>query len=380
MFTPKMRKRFPPENKCPSCTETNPFLPAGFSSHELMFVAEGDASSHGRTKGNSSPAEHWTTKGAKNAKRRSGEKLRKTFAPFVVKFRRMNVRCWLFVFIVGWNVGARAQFSAAWLQDEKYWGDGKAEFNIYDAQEVRYGQARPSEVIHILVREPFSERDLVKAEPNTHAGTYPVIKLNQVLHIPTGIYVYQQMHSAFWRCDTGELVKATLTSNDSCGNTYKEFRAFGGLRGLTSHGWNYEWRTYWEGTSRGEEAVTAPRGAIFYDELPMRVRTIDFSNGAGAFATAIAPTVIGSKRDQIAFAGASVDWAVRSDVIAVRVSIGADPDSAKHDDFQLDPKPPHLVREWKKSDGGSLKLRRSLKIDYWNYNKVGDLERALQTP
>ena len=186
---------------------------------------------------------------------------------------------------------AHAQFSPAFLQDEKYWGDGKAEFNIYDAVEMRYGQPRKCEVIHILVREPFAERDLVKAEANTRGGTYPVIKMNQILHIPTGVYVYQQMHSAFWRCDTGALVKATLTSNDSCGNTYKEFRALGGLRGLVGKGWRYEWRTYWEGMSAGEEVVNTPihpprigsadttvgtSEAIFYDELPARLRIIDF--------------------------------------------------------------------------------------------------------
>ena len=267
---------------------------------------------------------------------------------------------------------ARAQFSAALLQDEKYWGDGKAEFNIYDAVEMRYGQPRKCEILHILVREPFAERDLVKAEPGTRGGTYPVIKLNQILHIPTGVYVYQQMHSAFWRCDTGALVKATLTSNDSCGNTYKEFRALGGLRGMVNPGWRYEWRTYWEGMSAGGENIGAPKAAVFYDELPMRVRTIDFSNGAGAFASAVASTIIGSKRDQVAFASASVEWAVRPDAIAVRVAIGE-----KRDDFLLDAKAPHRLREWKKSDGGSLKLRRSLKLDYWNYNQPGDLERAL---
>ena len=77
------------------------------------------------------------------------------------------------------------------------------------------------------------------------------------------------------------------------------------------------------------------------------------------------------------FVGGSIDWAVRTDSISIRVRLGPNPNEAKKDDFLLDPKPPHLLREWKKSDGGSLKLRRSLKLDYWNYNKPGDLERAL---
>ncbi len=45
-----------------------------------------------------------------------------------------------------------AQCGAGWLEDEKYRGDGKAEFNIYDAQVVRYGEARVCGGIHIYVR------------------------------------------------------------------------------------------------------------------------------------------------------------------------------------------------------------------------------------
>jgi hypothetical protein len=48
---------------------------------------------------------------------------------------------------------AFGQFTPAFLQNNSYWGNGKAEFNIYEAHEVRYGQARPSEVLHILVRD-----------------------------------------------------------------------------------------------------------------------------------------------------------------------------------------------------------------------------------
>ena len=274
---------------------------------------------------------------------------------------------------------AHAQFSPAFLQDEKYWGDGKAEFNIYDAVEMRYGQPRKCEVIHIFVREPFAERDLVKAEANTRGGTYPVIKLNQILHIPTGVYVYQQMHSAFWRCDTGELVKATLTSNDSCGNTYKEFRAIGGLRGLLGAGWRYEWRSYWEGMSAGEETIGAPANAVFYDELPLRVRTIDFQskNTGPGFEIALAPSIIRSKKDEVRFEKAvvalepPVDGGDGNWVVTVKTVAGAS------DKFLIDQKPPHLIRDWTRSDGSKLTLRRSLKLDYWNYNKPGNLERAL---
>jgi hypothetical protein len=287
----------------------------------------------------------------------------------------MNIRLWLAVLLAGSVSVARAQFGTAWLHDEKYWGDGKAEFNLYDAQEVRYGAARPSEVIHILVREPFSQRELVKAEAGSKTGTYPVLKLNQILHVPTGLYVYQQMHSAFWRVDSGALIKATLTSNDSCGNTYKEFRALTGAAALFSGGWRYEWRTYWEGASAGEENVAAPKDAVFYDELPMRVRTIDFAKPGVPFAIHLAPSVVRSKKDDVKFVAASVSWSRTGADLVVKVTAGA-----LTDEFLLDGEPPYRLREWRKSDGGKLTLRRSLKIDYWNYNQPDGKARALAQP
>ncbi len=270
---------------------------------------------------------------------------------------------------------SHGQFSAAFFQDEAYWGDGKAEFNTYEAQLVRYGQPRPSEVIHILVREPFSNRELVKAEPGSSGGSYPVIKLNQILRIPTGVYVYQQMHSAFWRTDSGRLVKATLTSNDSCGNTYKEFRALTGPMAWFGGGWRYEWRTYWEGASAGAETIRAAGDAIFYDELPVRVRTIDFGGGSGEFVVSMAPTIIGSKKGEVKFSPATVKWVTGAQAITVEVA-----HAAGMDRFSLDGKAPHFLREWQQADGGRLTLRRSVKLDYWNYNKVGDAERAFAKP
>lgn len=295
------------------------------------------------------------------------------------------------VFLCCALASARAQFSSKWLQDESYWGDGKAEFNLYDAQEVRYGQPRPTEIIHIFVRESFSPTELVKADDWKKPGAFPVLKLNQVIHVPTGLYLYQQMHSSFWRADSGALIKATLTSNDSCGNTYKELRALSGWRGWIGSGWSYEWRTYWEAMSAGEETVRAPEGAVFYDELPMRVRTIDFKQGSeGEFQIQLAPTIIHSKKGALASSKAWVSWK-QPHLEGIYVAVTPDKPEAitsqprlttqafPCDQFLLDAKPPHLIREWHRLDGSVLKLKMSRKIDYWNYNKPGDRERALES-
>src|SRR6266403_507725 len=165
---------------------------------------------------------------------------------------------------------AAAQFTPALLQNNSYWGDGKAEFNIYDAQIARYGIPRPCEVLHILVREPCDPKQLVKPDDSNAAGAIAVLKLNQILHVPTGLYVYQQMHSNFWRVDNAQLLKFSLTSNDSCGNTFKEARRDGDRLA-------YEYHTYWDGMAGGKENVSVPVNGYLYDELPWLVRTIDFS-------------------------------------------------------------------------------------------------------
>lgn len=263
---------------------------------------------------------------------------------------------------------APAQFSPALLQNDSYWGDGKAEYSIYGAQVVRYGTPRECEVLHILVREPFDPKQVVKPDDSKRPDIINVLKLNQILHIPTGLEVYQQMHSNFWRVDNAQLLKASLTSNDSCGNTYKEARRNGDQ-------FTYEWRTYWDGMAGGEEDVKPPANGYFYDELPWLVRTIDFRAPAPEFEIQLTGSMINSKKDNFTFALARVSFTSTERTIDVAVK-----HNGGTDHFILDRNFPHLLREWNAADGSRLKMKRNIKVDYWNYSKPGDRERALNNP
>jgi hypothetical protein len=269
------------------------------------------------------------------------------------------------LFVAG---NAVAQFTPALLQNSSYWDGGKAEFNIYGAEIVRYGIPRASEVLHILVREPFDPKQLVKPEGSSRPDTIAVLKMNQILHVPTGLYVYQQMHSNFWRVDNAQLLKFSLTSNDSCGNTFKQARREGDR--LT-----YEYHTYWDGMADGKENVTVPANGYFYDELPWLVRTIDFSKATGGFDVQLAGTTINSKKDAFDFKPAKISFKSTERTINVAVE-----HTGGTDRFTLDYNFPHLLREWHAADGSHLKMKRSLKVPYWNYNKPGDRERALADP
>jgi hypothetical protein len=254
---------------------------------------------------------------------------------------------------------AFAQFSPMLLQNDSYWGDGKAEFNIYDAQIVRDGAPRPCEVLHLLVREPMDPKQ---------PGAVPVLKLNQILHLPIGLYVHQQMHSNFWRVDNAQLLKFSLTSSDSIGNTYKE-----GRRETTA--FTYEYRTYSDGGTGGKENVALPANGYFYDELPWLVRTLDFQKPSASFEVQLAGSTINSKKDNFIFKPAklSVKATEREIDVAVEQAGGTD-------HFILDRNFPNLLRQWNAADGTRLKMKRSLKVAYWNYNKPGDREKALADP
>ncbi|HYJ07329.1 MAG TPA: hypothetical protein VEX43_19525 [Chthoniobacterales bacterium] len=274
---------------------------------------------------------------------------------------------WFALLFVAGN--ALAQFTPALLQNDSYWDSGKAEFNIYGAEISRYGIPRPSEVLHILVREPFDPKQLVKPDNPKQPGAIPVLKMNQILHVPTGLYVYQQMHSNFWRVDNAQLLKFSLTSNDSCGNTFKQARREGDRLA-------YEYHTYWDGMADGKEDVTVPANGYFYDELPWLVRTIDFiAKPTGGFEIQLAGPTINSKKDTIVFKPAKISYKSTERTIEVAVE-----HAGGSDRFSLDQRFPHLLREWNAADGSKLKMKRSLRVDYWNFNKPGDRERALADP
>jgi hypothetical protein len=263
---------------------------------------------------------------------------------------------------------AFAQFSPALLQNDSYWADGKAEFNIYEAQVTREGAPRPCEVLHILVREPMDPKQFVKPDNPNLPGAVPVLKLNQVLHVPTGLYVQQQMHSNFWRVDNGQLLKFSLASSDSIGNTYKEGRR-------ESAGFSYEFRTAGDGMAGGKENVVVPENGYLYDELPWLVRTLDFQKTSTPFEVQLTGSTLNSKKDNFVFKPAKLSFKSTEREIDVAVE-----HAGGTDHFILDRNFPHLLRQWNAADGSRLKMKRSLKVAYWNYNKPGDREKALADP
>ena len=253
-------------------------------------------------------------------------------------------------------------FTADLLQD-RIWDDGKAEYDVYEALEMREGIARPARVVHLAVKEPFNPRLAVKAD---HPPSIDVLKMNQVIDVPTGVYAFHQMHSSFWDRATGALVKFSLTSNDSCGNTFKEGRIGGGSLRFLFH-------TYWDGEADGERKITVPPGAVFLDELPMKLRMLARFDPA-EYTIFLFPSVIASKLGRPAFAPATIRVLPSAADGAIRVEVAH---RAGIERFVFQKASPHVLTSWTRADGSSLRLKKSLRLDYWNHHAPGD-EKLLE--
>ena len=266
-------------------------------------------------------------------------------------------------FLLGSLIVSAQPFTERLLQNEGFWGDGNAEVAVFKATEKRYGTLRETKVRHILVRENFAKNELVKADDWQDSGTYPVIKLNQVITSPTGSYRSDQGHSSFWRQDSGELIKYTSTTNDSCGLSYKH----GTVNGAR---WHYRAFTYWEGMSEVDTKTSAPPNALLYDELPFKLRTIDFGKTT-LFEAPLMDSVIDSKSDKLAWPSAA--FAIARTPQGWRVTV-------KHargtDRFFFDQDSPHALNSWQRWDGSSLERTQLIRLPYWQLNQPGD-ERYL---
>lgn len=280
------------------------------------------------------------------------------------RFRFFAPQCLL---VLGWLIGVPAPaqpFTSRLMTDDALWGDGKAEVAVFTAREKRYGTLRDTEVRHIVVREDFAPQEQVKADDWQAPGTYRVLKLNQIITVPTGTYRYDQGHSSFWRVVDGSLIKFASTTNDSCGLSYKQGN-------LAHERWTYRAFTYWQGMSEVTATAVPPSDALTYDELPFKLRTVDFGN-VTLFEAPLMESVIDAKADQLAWAPAA--FAVERTPDGWRVTVKHERGS---DQFTFDRAYPHALKFWSRWDGSRLERKQLIRLPYWQLNQPGD-ERYLR--
>ncbi len=254
------------------------------------------------------------------------------------------------------------------------WDDGKAEFNLYRVEEPRYGKVRKFEARLIVVKEDLRRDSLVKADGGPTPGkTVPVLKLNHVRLIPTGTYDYHQMLSVFLDRSTLQPVKLAMAHFESCGITFVQAIPKDGRLIHTSH-------SYWDGEA--DRVLEIPFGGAdrLYDALPLQLRGIDFSD-AEPRKLRVLPTQIGGKVRNVSLIPMTLKVTGKE-----TVSVPAGTFSCHRvelvrpegkDVYFFETTFPHRLIRFDTAEKGHYRLRKSIRLDYWNHHDEGD-ESLLQ--
>lgn len=264
----------------------------------------------------------------------------------------------LLIFLAGFFLfscagGAESGSSIDFLTDS-HWNEGKAEFQTYNAQLLKYGEMRNSEVKMILVKEPFDMRAFVKSDT---ADNY-VLKLNYIQSIPVGMYDYYQMMSIFFKIGTGEIVKFSMGSQDGCGNTYAEYTS-------TKEKGSVQWYSYFDDQGSKKADIDLSKATI-YDALPVVLRyRIDYEN---PYQISFYDSFIANKYNPPELIKGKVINQLRSEYIETVLSYSG----GKKDTFHFDRQFPHALIRWERDSGELLTLSKFYFIDYWNYTGTKD--------
>ena len=273
----------------------------------------------------------------------------------------------LFLLACFWGSTAMAQGlpADASLLTSDWLDQGKAEFNVYDATVIRYGHPREATITHVWVKEPWDAKRGIKWDGEGQ-GDFEVVKLNQIISYQTGLYRYEQAWSGFWKRGTAGLVKWSLSHHEGCGNTFKQARIAHGKA-------DYVHFSYFEGEGDGRREIDVPAGAVFYDELPLKLRLTAAHGLTDPVTLPLFPTVIHSKAGPMEPAPATIRQTRRG-----RGEVEFEVQHAGGTDrLVYETKIPFKLLRWKQADGGKLTLRKSLFTDYWNQTRPGD-EKLLE--
>jgi hypothetical protein len=265
---------------------------------------------------------------------------------------------------------APAQFAPAFLQNASYWRDGKSEIDFYSAEFARDGQHYSAELLLVFTPE-FVEPNLLTVLPDSkQSGALPVIRMHQAATFPRGLFLEQRSLDVLWRMDVMSMARLSFAGSDGVGSI---------ARSVTENRQNniVTWRYFTDSyRSKADKLLPSPNGtAVLYDELPLRVRTIDFTKPDGSFEIELGSGIADFKNDELVFKPATVSYKVSERAIDAEVR-----QNGAIDHFVIDRDFPFLLREWKASDGSQFKLKNSIKADMANYTKPGDRERALKDP
>ena len=261
--------------------------------------------------------------------------------------------------LLAWGMGAAAAAESgdSWRLVSA-WDDGKAEFCSYEVDWRRYGTLYPGTALLIVVKEPWAPDYDVKANRAREDG-FEVLKLNHVRDVPTGIYSYHQMASAFVRRDSGELRKLAVTSAEGCGISTAHL-----VEG------RLDTRSYFDG--QGDQSHPYPEGVLPEDALPMMLR--ELLSGELPARVETFPSLMTGRFPPLD----PVAWTPERRQVRVEVPAGEFgaielrlTRGNREMVFQFDERSPHRLLRWKKDDGTEYRLNKCERLAYWQMARPG---------
>jgi len=259
---------------------------------------------------------------------------------------------------------ATLPIDAAWAADAS-WDDGLAEVSLYAAERVIYGKPRPHELRTIVVKEDLAADSHVKADPPLPGRALTtVLKLNLVASVPTENYPYQFLTSLFVRRDdVRRLVKATVGSQEWCGNTFKEVVTWGGRPRIHFH-------SYFDGQADGDLPLALGDDGLLDEQLLLALRSIVLPEGRSV-SLRVADPITSNHQEPVEIRVAVLSASGAGDV---ETPLGRIPsrrfvlkrEGSGETIYWIEEAAPRSIVRVESTDGTKMLLRERARRDYWS--------------
>ena len=235
----------------------------------------------------------------------------------------------------------------------KLWEDGNAEVAHYDAEMVIYGRTRKFDYVYVTVKEEFNEAFNVKTNDYNRNDLFSVMKVNKFARLETENYPYHFLTSLFFKRERpGQLHKMTHTTQEWCGNTFKQFT-------VTPDGYEYKYNSYFDGYGDGKTNITG-QGLVWEDQLSHLLRALKFRNGH-AFKQKVVESQINNKTKSPTIYEATFRVKDTDSYWQVEVTL----EEGKVNTYEFQKEYPNLLIQQRSWNGHHLALKSVDRYQYW---------------
>jgi len=163
---------------------------------------------------------------------------------------------------------AAASTGPSWRTDPA-WDRGKAEWALYDATRVIYGEPRRYDAAIFTNTQHMDPETTTKAADWRDPDAIPVFKHNVSEIVPTENYKYRFLTTSFVRTEDLSPYKVVASSQEDCGSTYKQFVVADDRVDAMQF-------SYFPGEGRSDATYDAPSALAFHDALTLTLRDFPF--------------------------------------------------------------------------------------------------------